>query len=395
MPSTSGRGDLPQTKTIIVYRNGDAFFPGRKVVVNPRQVPTFDNFLTSLTKGIEAPFGAVRKLYTPRKGNKVQHLDDLKHGSVYVAAGNEHFKKLNYSEITTKKPQSRKTQQILPVVHSKIMVSARWKRTTDESCTINVFTNGDVLVPPARIRIPKYTLRSWENVLAMVTEKVRLRTGAVFRLCTLDGRPLCGPFELQNNQRYVAVGAEKFKALPYEQCVPCRDLVRENNMTESQDILPAIRNQRHSKDVLARTGWREDLEHTARGQMKKHTGKAERIKQQRQVSRNPVLFSTGEGSVFNAQNKRSEMAGAAEVQEDRQLKVDLPIDQVEAKIVEEECEDGSCSVSFCKASLHDSDALHRSSSQASGKEEAKEKEESSRLGRMRSRMSRFFKEMEH
>lgn len=33
--------------------------------------------------------------------------------------------------------------------------------------------------------------------------------------------------------------------------------------------------------------------------------------------------------MFNAQNKRSEMAGAAEVQEDRQLKVDLPIDQVQ------------------------------------------------------------------
>ena len=35
-----------------------------------------------------------------------------------------------------------------------------------------------------------------------------------------------------------------------------------------------------------------------------------------------------EGSVFNAQNKRREMAGAAEVQEDDQLKVHLPIDQV-------------------------------------------------------------------
>ncbi len=45
----------------------------------------------------------------------------------------------------------------------------------------SVFTNGDILVPPARIRIPKYTLRNWENVLAMVTQKVRLRTGAVYR----------------------------------------------------------------------------------------------------------------------------------------------------------------------------------------------------------------------
>lgn len=87
---------MPPTKTIVVYRNGNAFYPGRKVVVNPRQVSTFDIFLTSLTKGIEAPFGAVRKLYTPAHGHKVQHLDELEHGRVYVAAGNEQFKKLEY-----------------------------------------------------------------------------------------------------------------------------------------------------------------------------------------------------------------------------------------------------------------------------------------------------------
>uniref|UniRef100_A0A7N6F9T8 Doublecortin domain-containing protein n=1 Tax=Anabas testudineus TaxID=64144 RepID=A0A7N6F9T8_ANATE len=356
MSRTSGRRDAPPSKTIIVYRNGDAFYPGRKIVVNPRQVSTFDIFLTSLTKGLDAPFGAVRKLYTPFHGHKVQHLDELQHGSVYVAAGSEQFKQLDYCEITAKKPQQKKTEQIRPVVHSRIVVSARWSRTADESCTINVFMNGDVLVPPVRIRIPKYTLRSWENVLAMVTEKVRLRTGAVHRLYTLGGRPVCGPAELENNQHYVAVGAEKFKALQYDQCVP-RDLIRENNMTEGQDSLPAIRKTRHAKDVFAFTGFREDLEHTGRGQMKKYIVKPERTTQQRQVSRNPVLFATEEGSVFNAQNKRSEMAGAVEVQEDRQLKVDLPIDQVEAKIVEEEYEDKSFSASPCKASFHDSEAL--------------------------------------
>lgn len=94
MPSTQGSCDLPQTKTITVYRNGDAFFPGRKVVVNPRHVLTFDTFLTSLTKAIGAPFGAVRKLYTPHQGRKVCCLEELKHGGAYVAAGNEHFKKL-------------------------------------------------------------------------------------------------------------------------------------------------------------------------------------------------------------------------------------------------------------------------------------------------------------
>lgn len=45
------------------------------------------------------------------------------------------------------------------------------------SCS--VFTNGDILVPPVRVLVPKHTLASWENVLAMVTERVQLRTGAV------------------------------------------------------------------------------------------------------------------------------------------------------------------------------------------------------------------------
>lgn len=55
------------------------------------------------------------------------------------------------------------------------------------------------------------------------------------RLCTLDGRPVCGPTELENNQYYVAVGAEKFKALPYDHCDPCRDVIRENNTIEGYD----------------------------------------------------------------------------------------------------------------------------------------------------------------
>lgn len=45
----------------------------------------------------------------------------------------------------------------------------------------SVFTNGNYFVPPVRLLIPKYSLKNWEIVLAMITEKVRLRTGAVRR----------------------------------------------------------------------------------------------------------------------------------------------------------------------------------------------------------------------
>uniref|UniRef100_A0A3P9QBP6 Si:dkey-25g12.4 n=1 Tax=Poecilia reticulata TaxID=8081 RepID=A0A3P9QBP6_POERE len=169
---------LPPAKTVTVYRNGDAFYPGKKVVLNPRHLSTFDNFMNTLTRHMEAPFGAVRRLYTPTGGHSVQELAQLQHGGSYVAAGNEPFK-------------------VLKMVTS-------------------YFYNGELRIPPARVRIPKHTLKSWDRVLTLVTHKVELRTGAVYKLCRLDGRPVNGSSELENNQHYVAAGPEKFKPLPYE-----------------------------------------------------------------------------------------------------------------------------------------------------------------------------------
>ncbi|CAJ1073518.1 doublecortin domain-containing protein 2 isoform X2 [Xyrichtys novacula] len=114
--------------------------------------------------------------------------------------------------------------------------------------------------------------------------------------------------------------------------------------------------ERHDKeDGFAHTGFREDLEHTARGHMEKHTAKPARTKQQRQVSRTLVLSQQGRAACSIHETKESETEGAEEVPEDRRLKVDLPIDWVEAKTVDEE--DESCCASPCKASLRDSDAL--------------------------------------
>ncbi|KAG2468151.1 DCDC2 protein, partial [Polypterus senegalus] len=152
--SVSSKLYTPQAspaKTILMYRNGDPFFPGRKFIINPRQTPSFENFLSSVTQGIEAQFGAVRNVYTPLNGHRVLAMEHLQHGQRYVAAGAERFKKLD------------------------------------------VFKNGDVLVPPIRILIPKYTLRSWDRVLALITEKIRLRTGAVHstQMWNLVPRPNC------------------------------------------------------------------------------------------------------------------------------------------------------------------------------------------------------------
>ncbi|XP_055010971.1 doublecortin domain-containing protein 2 [Boleophthalmus pectinirostris] len=309
-------GPLPNTKAIIVYRNGDGYFVGRKIVVHPR-LSTLDillDYLSSVRTGAgqEPQFGAVRRLFTVQ-GLRVRRLDQVEAGGRYVAAGNESFKHLHYSEITARKPQTKVNVQIHPVVHSRIQVSSQWSKIKDGTCTIHVFTNGEVLVPPVRIRIPKYTLKSWDNVLAMVTEKVRLRSGAVYRLCTMDGRPLSGPFQLRNQQHYVAVGTEKFKALPYDQRLHYRPL---------SSKLGSYGGGRQSKsqNLLARVHLSQKYEKTTGGQMRA---------EERQLS---GASSVLEGSVFAAQRRRSELAGAAEVQEDGWLSMGMPTDQVHTRL---------------------------------------------------------------
>lgn len=82
------------SKTVLVYRNGDAYFPGKRFVINSRQLVTFDSFLNAVTHGITASFGAVRNVYTPREGHRVMSLDTLEHGKKYVVGGTERFKKI-------------------------------------------------------------------------------------------------------------------------------------------------------------------------------------------------------------------------------------------------------------------------------------------------------------
>lgn len=84
----------PVVKNVFMFRNGDPYYQARRIVINQKRVSTFETLLKEVTGGIQAPFGAVRNIYTPRGGHKVDCLESLKTGEQYVAAGREKFKKL-------------------------------------------------------------------------------------------------------------------------------------------------------------------------------------------------------------------------------------------------------------------------------------------------------------
>ena len=84
----------PVVKSVFMYRNGDPFYDARRIVINQKRMSNFETLLREVTSGVKPSFGAVRHIYTPRAGHRVDCMDQLQNGEQYVAAGREKFKKI-------------------------------------------------------------------------------------------------------------------------------------------------------------------------------------------------------------------------------------------------------------------------------------------------------------
>ena len=85
---------LERGRAVRLMRNGDPFFTGRTFVINQKKYPMLDVFLDDASKALSANFGAVRCIYTPKHGRRLQDISDFQDHHTYVAAGRERFKKL-------------------------------------------------------------------------------------------------------------------------------------------------------------------------------------------------------------------------------------------------------------------------------------------------------------
>ncbi|XP_015270219.1 PREDICTED: doublecortin domain-containing protein 2 [Gekko japonicus] len=324
----------PVVKSVMVYRNGDPFFPGRRVVIHEKKVSSFDVFLKEVTSGVNAPFGAVRNIYTPCGGHRVRQLDDIRSGEHYVAGGREAFKKLNYLDIGELKKRPIETNnEVKPVIHSRINVSARFRKPLQEPCTVFLIANGDLVSPAVRLFIPRKTLNQWEHVLEMVTEKITLRNGAVHRLYTLDGKPVESGLDLENGQFYVAVGRDKFKKLPYSEVLFTKSTVRRSYGSKSSGKSKGSSKSTDTGDTVSSPPPSKRKEKHRQNQEPKKPAKSRENVQV--VTKTYILPDNDEG-VYKAGKKPSEMRGAVEVQEDEDTQIEVPIDQRPAETVDEE-----------------------------------------------------------
>ncbi|XP_075874036.1 doublecortin domain-containing protein 2B isoform X2 [Nelusetta ayraudi] len=360
---TTGMTVLPPVKSVMVYRNGDPFHPGRRFVVNQRQVATMEAFLTEVTQSIGAPL-AIRTLYTPRQGHRVTDFEDLRTGAQYVAAGFEKFKKLDYLNPRTKKQPATHEETQAKVI-PRPNVSAKWRKFIPVPCILHVFRNGDLLCPPFRFIIPRSMRQELEQILSLITEKVSLRTGAVRRLCSVEGVTVTSAAELETGRCYVAVGTERFKKLPYVELLLSkaterqhpgkRKLMRRNEnrkvgpedqysdsaLLDSPELngLPGGRRVKSTGDEAAppsaaqQSSGGEGTDENAA-----FFAKPVKIRNNRHQPRPPLVNGFAQPSVFKraVRKRREEVRGATEVHEDENTVTELPVDQRAAETVEDE-----------------------------------------------------------
>ncbi|XP_048361885.1 doublecortin domain-containing protein 2C [Sphaerodactylus townsendi] len=286
--------DTTPARTVWVYRNGDPFYLGRKFVINHRYVRTFEAFLIQLNEGVPTPFG-VRNVYTPREGHSVKDLPELQSGGKYVAAGREQFRKLN------------------------------------------VFTNGDTLIAPVKILIPRFILTKWDRVLGMINEKVILRCGRIHRLYTLHGHLVHGPEELEDNQFYIACSKEKFQSLRYWQHPKVPGHIRRN----FDHRTPKLRKSPKRKGSDTHTSRSKTPDHlpvqASAEQPKVEEGERRSVFYARSKKACPEavpkeLSSEDGRSVFKAEKSQKETEEAQEVQDARDVQIDLPVDQMKEDV---------------------------------------------------------------
>ncbi|XP_013907288.1 PREDICTED: serine/threonine-protein kinase DCLK2 isoform X1 [Thamnophis sirtalis] len=199
------------------YRNGDKYFKGLVYPISSDRFRSFDALLVDLTRSlsdnVNLPQG-VRAIYTVDGSRKVASLEELVDGESYVCASNEPFRKVDYTKnvnpnwsVNIKSGSSRSFTS-LTSAKSEIRESKDFIKPK----LVTVIRSGVKPRKAVRILLNKKTAHSFDQVLTDITEAIKLDSGIVKRICTLDGKQVtCLQDFFGDDDVFIACGPEKYR----------------------------------------------------------------------------------------------------------------------------------------------------------------------------------------
>ncbi|XP_028323027.1 LOW QUALITY PROTEIN: neuronal migration protein doublecortin-like [Gouania willdenowi] len=184
-----------KAKKVRFYRNGDRYFKGIVYAVANDRFRTFDALLVDLTRSlsdhINLPQG-VRFIFTIDGSRRIVALDELEEGESYVCASENFYKKVDYTKnvnpnwsVNVKASASPKSMQLLA---AKAASESRESKDFVRPKLVTVMRSGVKPRKAVRVLLNKKTAHSFEQVLTDITEAIKLESGVVKRIYTLDGK---------------------------------------------------------------------------------------------------------------------------------------------------------------------------------------------------------------
>ncbi|XP_053542798.1 serine/threonine-protein kinase DCLK1a isoform X3 [Ictalurus punctatus] len=210
-----------RAKKVRFYRNGDRYFPGLVCAVSSERFRTLDALLAELTRAlsdnVHLPQG-VRVIYVIDGSRKITSINQLLEGESYVCGSIEAFKKLDYMKNINPNwsvnVKATASTRCIPSLSSSKPGSHECKETKDfiRPKLVTIIRSGVKPRKAVRILLNKKTAHSFEHVLTDITDAIKLDSGAVKRIYTVEGKQVtCLQDFFGDENIFIACGPEKFR----------------------------------------------------------------------------------------------------------------------------------------------------------------------------------------
>uniref|UniRef100_A0A3Q4MQQ5 Serine/threonine-protein kinase DCLK2 n=1 Tax=Neolamprologus brichardi TaxID=32507 RepID=A0A3Q4MQQ5_NEOBR len=211
-----------RAKKVRFYRNGDRYFNGIVYAISADRFRTFDALLADLTRSlsdnVNLPQG-VRTIYTLDGSKKITNIEQLVEGESYVCSSTEAYKKLDYTKNVNPNwsvnvKAAAASSRGLPSLGSTKATASEGRESKDfiRPKLVTVVRSGVKPRKAVRILLNKKTAHSYEQVLTDITDAIKLDSGVVKKIYTVDGKRVsCLQDFFGDEDIFVACGPEKFR----------------------------------------------------------------------------------------------------------------------------------------------------------------------------------------